>query len=218
MNGLVAPGVFDAVRGYLAAREEEFGGIAAERRVDLDRLAGFVRRSGAAGGRVAMTFICTHNSRRSHIAQLWAAAGAAVNGFEIDSYSGGTEATAFHPNAVAAMRRAGFVIDATTGGVNPIYHARFGAGERGVVTCFSKPYGDPPNPKAGFAAVMVCSDADGACPVVDGAAYRLALPYEDPKVSDGTGGEAVMYDERCAQIAREMLYVFSRAASDAPLE
>ena len=45
--------------------------------------------------------------------------------------------------------------------------------------------------------------------MVLGAAERIAITYEDPKAFDGTDREAEAYDERCRQIAREMLYVFS---------
>ena len=44
-----------------------------------------------------------------------------------------------------------------------------------------------------------------------GADRRFAIPYEDPKVADGTDAEAARYDERSLQIAAEMLYVLSRA-------
>ena len=38
------------------------------------------------------------------------------------------------------------------------------------------------------------------------------MPFVDPKVSDGTPEEAATYDERCAQIAREMLWVMTEAS------
>jgi hypothetical protein len=48
---------------------------------------------------------------------------------------------------------------------------------------------------------------------VFGAEARIAIPYDDPKAADGTEGEARAYDERCRQIAREMLWVFRAARS-----
>jgi hypothetical protein len=42
---------------------------------------------------------------------------------------------------------------------------------------------------------------------VKGANFRVAIPYVDPKVSDGKPEEAATYDERCLQIATEMLWV-----------
>jgi len=178
--------------------------------VALDRLAGFIAARATAGRPSRLTFICTHNSRRSQMAQTWAHAAAyhfGVGG--VECYSGGTEATAFNPRAVAAMRRAGFRIDDPDGGDNPVYRVRFAQGEE-PMECFSKLYHQAPNPDRDFCAVMTCSAADAACPIVIGADERISLPYEDPGFFDGSDREAAAYDERCRQIAREMLAVFSK--------
>ena len=81
------------------------------------------------------------------------------------------------------------------------------------IRVFSKKYTDPPNPTNGFIAVMTCSDADEACPIVFGAASRYSIRYEDPRVYDGTHEESIRYDEWCQQIAREMLFLFSKERS-----
>jgi arsenate reductase len=186
-------------------------GIPDERKRLLDDVAAFISSKRRAGELAELTFICTHNSRRSQMGQVWAATAAAHHGIdEVRTYSGGTETTAFNPRAVAALQRAGFVIE-NPGGQNPHYLVRFA--ETGpTMECFSKTYDDPTNPDQGFAAIMTCSDADEACPVVFGAALRVPLRYDDPKVADGTSEEAAAYDERCLQIATEMLYLFSRIA------
>jgi len=183
--------------------------IPEERQRALEDVAAFVSWKRAAGEVAELTFICTHNSRRSQMGQLWAPVAAAHFGIgEVRTYSGGTEATAFNPRAVAAMERAGFVI-AKPGGDNPRYRVTFDE-DGPAMECFSKTYDDPANPVEGFAAIMTCSEADEACPVVPGAALRAPIRYEDPNVSDGTPREAAAYDERCLQIATEMLYLFSR--------
>ncbi len=191
--------------------DRAFFGVAAiepERRALLDRIASFVSSARQGGEGARLTFICTHNSRRSQMGQLWAAAAAAHFGVEaVFTHSGGTEVTAFHPNAVAAMRRAGFALHASDG-ENPHYSVRYSA-EAPAIDCFSKVYDDPRNPSRGFAAIMTCGEADEACPVVLGAALRVPLRYEDPKSADGTADEAAVYDERSMQIATEMLYLFS---------
>lgn len=162
-----------------------------------------------------LTFICTQNSRRSHLAQLWAAIAADEYAVEnVTTFSGGTEATAFNPRAVAALRRVGVVIPEPETSSNPRYEVRFSeSSPRTPETCFSKVYDEAPNPQDGFCAVMTCTQADEACPYVPGADKRLALPYVDPKAADDTPQEAATYDERCEQIAREMLYVFSEVKS-----
>jgi arsenate reductase len=178
----------------------------------LDRLAAWIRGRLEAGEAARLIFICTHNSRRSHMAELWARAGAARFGLDrVETFSGGTEATAFNPRAVAAMTRAGFRIegDATAG--NPRYRVRL-ADDQPPTEAFSKIFDQPPNPSSGFCAVMTCDAADAACPVVLGADERIAVTYVDPKESDGMEAEAGTYDERCRQIGREMLYAMSLAA------
>lgn len=141
--------------------------------------------------------------------QLWAAAAATHFGVEaVSTYSGGTEVTEFHPRAVAAMRRAGFALDASDG-ENPHYSVTY-SDEAPTIECFSKVYDDRRNPSEGFAAIMTCSDADEACPVVLGAALRVPLRYDDPKSADGSPTEAGVYDARSMQIATEMLYLFSQ--------
>lgn len=170
----------------------------------------------AEGGDRSLLFVCTHNSRRSHLGAIWAHAGARWFGMpRVRAYSGGTESTAFHPNAVGAVERAGFLVTRGNGSLdraeNPVYEVRTGPLDE-ALPCFSKVYSDPPNPREGVIAVMVCASADAACPVVPGAEARFAIRYEDPKSADGTADEARVYDERCAQVGREVLEVF-RAAS-----
>ncbi|MAY73405.1 MAG: protein-tyrosine-phosphatase [Phycisphaerae bacterium] len=202
-------GLYTPIARYLEDRVAEFETISTDRRATLEELSRYIGEQRSADQEVRLIFVCTHNSRRSHMAQLWAAAAAEAYGLPLATYSGGTEDTAFNPRAVAAMRRAGFEIQQTTNGRNVVYHARMGPGLL-PMTCFSKAYHSPPNPKDGFGAVMVCSDADEACPYVKGATGRFAIPFVDPKASDDTPDESNTYDDRCAQIAREMLYVMSR--------
>ena len=83
-----------------------------------------------------------------------------------------------------------------------------GESDRGIAM-FSKTFNNPTNPSSDFAAVMVCSDAEQACPFVPGAEKRISMPYEDPGDFDGTCLESVKYDERCMQIANELNYLFS---------
>jgi len=206
------------VGSYVAERIAEFDQIEAERRGELEALAGYVRDRMKADKPVNLTFVCTHNSRRSHLAQLWTAVAAVRYGVAgIHTFSGGTEATAMNPRTVDALRRTGMTIttDDTApllaADFNPRYRVSFGPKQTDE-TCFSKIYDQAPNPASEFAAVMTCSHADENCPVVRGCDFRIAVRYEDPKVADGTPEEAAAYDERSRQIAREMLYMMSHVA------
>ncbi|MDW7695150.1 protein-tyrosine-phosphatase [Flammeovirgaceae bacterium SG7u.111] len=183
--------------------------IPTERKKDLDSLASYVHEKRQANEAANLIFICTHNSRRSHLSQIWAATAAYYYGIDegIFTYSGGTEATAFNPRAVDAIQRAGFQVE-NPGGENPHYNVNF-AEKAPSMECFSKKYSNLYNPQKNFAAIMTCSHADENCPFIPGANMRIPIPYEDPKVADGTDYEAAKYDERCLQIATEMFYMAS---------
>lgn len=195
---------------YIESVKSGMESIPEERKNQLKKIALFVQTKKQSGEPANLTFICTHNSRRSHMSQIWAATAAAYYGLDerVNTYSGGTEATAFNPRAVAAMERAGFKVE-NPGGENPHYKVTF-ADNGQVMECFSKKYDDPSNANENFAAVMTCSQADKNCPFIPGATLRVPIPYEDPKVADGTDQEAAKYDERCQQIATEMFYLMSQ--------
>ncbi|WP_255036248.1 protein-tyrosine-phosphatase [Lacihabitans soyangensis] len=200
----------EKILSYIENNTLDFSGISEERKGDLDKIADYVSMKIKANETAELVYICTHNSRRSHFGQIWGATAAAYYGIaNIKTYSGGTEATACNERSVAALKRVGFMIEKTTETSNPVYHIQYSAdGPKQIA--FSKKYDDSSNPKQGFCAIMTCSSADEACPVVFGAAKRVATPYEDPKAFDGTTDEAKMYDERCKQIATETFYVFSK--------
>ena len=186
--------------------------IPAERKESLDLIAAFVKERKGMGAPSDIIFICTHNSRRSHLGQLWAATAAWYFAQDhVRTFSGGTEATAFNPRAVAAMERVGFQV-VKPEGTNPVYEVSFSK-DRNPEHCWSKVYNDPSNPQQGFCAVMTCSEADRKCPIVEGALDRVSLPYDDPKAADGTPQEADRYDERSLQIAAEMFYVMRQASN-----
>ena len=197
---------------YLSASEtllHEHEQIPEPRKAKLQQLADYITQK--EGKTINLNFICTHNSRRSHISQIWAAVGAAHFGLTgVYTFSGGTEATAFNPRAVAAIQRIGFKAD-DPGGANPLYRVSFGEDLDPLVS-FSKTYDDAANPTQHFAAIMTCSDADEHCPFIPGAEFRLPLTYEDPKLADDTPEEANRYDERVRQIGREMLYAMQLVA------
>jgi protein-tyrosine-phosphatase len=204
------------LKAFVEARTSEVSQITAERKTQLDELSQFVRRQIAAGQAARLTFICTHNSRRSHLAQVWAKTAAAYYGLAgVETYSGGTEATAFNPRATNALLRAGFAITVAESdrSSNPHYHVRY-SDAAPAMECFSKVYNEAPNPKRDFCAVMTCGQADESCTLVSGAVLRVAVLYDDPKAFDGTAEETERYDERCRQIAREMLYVFRQVRAE----
>jgi arsenate reductase (thioredoxin) len=182
--------------------------IALERKKVLQPLIEYIQAKLEKSEEIKLNFICTHNSRRSQLAQIWAKTSANFHGIEISSYSGGVEVTAFNNRAVNTVKRAGFKVK-QEGDKNPVYSIFYSDEVEPIVT-YSKIYNDPINPKNGFAAIMTCSHADENCPFIPGAEKRIPVRYDDPKEFDDTTLEVSKYDERSMQIANEMFYVFSQ--------
>lgn len=192
--------------------EKEFSLIATERKRLLFRLSEYIQSKYQNKETPKIIVICTHNSRRSHLGQLWLAVGADYYGLpKIETYSGGTEATAFNSRAVNALQKLGFDITNTAykSPTNPIYEVNWLDNDQ-PYAAFSKKYDGSPNPSINFGAIMVCTSADVGCPIISGADFRLALPFEDPKAFDDTPLESEKYTERSLDIGREMLYVLSQ--------
>ena len=202
------PALLSTLHQTVARLVGSFDAIPTQRKELLGQFANMIRERLDAKQALHLNFICTHNSRRSHISQIWAQAAAYYYDVQgVVCFSGGTEATAFNPRAVRAIQSAGFDVSQVMGGGNPVYEVRFAETAK-PLAAFSKKYDDPFNATP-FVAVMTCSHADENCPVVLGASARIALTYDDPKEFDGTPQEAAKYDERVAEIGRELLYVFS---------
>ena len=187
--------------------------ISDDRKSVLQSLIVFIQSKVSDGLAIRMNFICTHNSRRSHISQIWAQTLAHYfNIKNVYCYSGGTEATALYPMVVDTLKHSGFKIEKHSEGTNPVYSIKFAENEHPVIG-FSKQLDDDFNPKSEFAAIMTCNSANEACPLVPGAEQRIPITYEDPKVFDNTPLQAEKYNERSLQIATELCYVFSNIKS-----
>lgn len=197
------------LRKYVRTLPDEFDQIPKDRQTVLTEIGDYIIGEQEKNETAIVLFICTHNSRRSQMGQVWMETAAAYYGVQdVSASSGGTEGTAFNPRAVAALERAGFGIskNATGNKENPQYLIQIGVGLPSVIT-YSKKYSDSFNPQKDFAAIMVCSEADRSCPVVDGADARFPLPYDDPRYYDDTPSETLKYDERCRQIGREIFFL-----------
>ncbi|MEA5259793.1 protein-tyrosine-phosphatase [Arcicella aquatica] len=185
-----------------------FDTIPEQRQTLLLKISKYIQAKKDANQPIQLVYVCTHNSRRSHFGQIWAAVSASYYGVQnVKTYSGGTEATAFNINAINALKRTGFLIESSDNTNNPVYTVRFSENES--TTCFSKVYNDAVNPQEHFAAIMTCSDAEENCPFIHGVELRIGTTYDDPKAFDNTPLQEAKYEERSRQIAQETLFVFS---------
>ena len=187
-----------------------FESITEERKLILQPLVDFIQEKASNGQEIRLNLICTHNSRRSHLSQVWAQTAAAhYNIKNVFCYSGGTEATAMFPMAAKTLAKQGFQIKTIAEGNNPVYAIKYAENEHPVIG-FSKTFDDDFNPQSEFAAILTCSSADQGCPFIAGAEKRIPITFEDPKAFDNTPQQAEKYEERSVQIATEMFYVFSQ--------
>lgn len=184
--------------------------ISEERKTILQPLIDFIQQKVNDRQDININFICTHNSRRSHLSQVWAqAASAHFNIPNVYCYSGGTEETALFPKVAETLINQGFSIFKIAESNNPVYAIKYSDNALPVIG-FSKKYDNPFNPVSAFAAIMTCSQADAGCPLIAGAEKRIPITFEDPKISDNTPEQSQVYAERSLQIATEMFYVFSK--------
>lgn len=152
-----------------------------------------------------LMFICTHNSRRSHLCQVWAQTWAFAAGItDLQCFSGGTEVTEVNRYVLEALAVDGFKIE-SHGSLHELYFSDLAP----PIMCFSKRIDAPENPQQNVIAVMTCNEADAACPTVSGAIHRFALPYRDPKIADSAHEPLKTYLERSREIAGELYNVFN---------
>ena len=179
-----------------------------ERLKELDALAALLNIHSKDG--LAVNFICTHNSRRSHFSEILFRTAAKYYGHEnVETFSGGTEGTALYPEVAESFKRHEFTAIKDLSSHNPhwqIFHPLL-ENEHNTPFLFSKAYDRAPNPSTGYVAVMVCDSANEAFPVVVGAAERFPLTFMDPKRSDGTSECSSVYDATLKEIAAEMGYL-----------
>lgn len=184
--------------------------VSDERKAVLKPLADYIQNKVDSNQEIRLNFICTHNSRRSHLSQIWAQTMAFhFNIKNVFCYSGGTEATTMFPKVAETLTNQGFEIQKISDTENPVYALKFDENQHPII-CFSKTYFDDFNPKTNFSAIMTCSNADEGCPMIFGVEARFPIKYEDPKAFDGTELMNEKYAERSLQIASEMYFVFSQ--------
>ncbi|WP_339920435.1 protein-tyrosine-phosphatase [uncultured Flavobacterium sp.] len=204
LNTSTFPSIENEIRSF------QFGTISPERKAILLPLIDFIQEKVSNEQDIRLNFICTHNSRRSHLSQVWAQTAAAhFNVKNVFCYSGGTEATALFPMAAKTLEQAGFEVNPLSEGTNPVYSIKYSENEHPIIG-FSKTYDDSFNPQSAFAAILTCSNADNGCPFIAGAEKRIPITFEDPKAFDNTPQQEEKYKERSIQIATDLFYVFSQ--------
>jgi hypothetical protein len=210
--------LFTKIAGHADFLTTSFDMIDEIHREAGEKLVDWIAKGFEPGQPLHVTVICTGNSRRSIVGATMGNIAAAYYGMpEIRFHSGGTAPTAFNPRTIATLKEIGVEVEpagreALRGEpktANPTYIVRWGLDMEAEE--FSKTYFDAGNPQQGFAALLVCGEADAACPVVRGASLRISTPYLDPKIYDDSAFQAQKYAERRDDIGRFMLCVMMQA-------
>ena len=182
--------------------------LSAERNQQLQAIAHCIVGEIKNKNRVNLQFICTHNSRRSQLAQVWAAY--AIHHFSLEhmaSFSGGTAVTAFFRNTVETLQSVGFSFRLQNfSHKNPHYSITYKNAKKPIIA-FSKLYDDTANTKP-FIAITTCNNADENCPFIPEATERFHLPFTDPKKYDNHKNVAEKYLATNQQIAGEIYFLF----------
>ena len=157
---------------------------------------------------ININFICTHNSRRSQLGQVWSFFAADYFKLPINAFSGGTEITAFHRNTVKTLTEVGFKFDVDEfSHTNPIYRISF-SDDNPSLLGFSKLYNNIEN-KTPYFVLTTCNNADENCPFIPEAIDRFHVPYIDPKHSDDSAIQDETYLKTSGIIAAQMYYLFN---------
>ena len=199
--------IFNRIESFI--NELDIQTISAKRQEVLEVLIDSIQHQINFKQAIRLNFICTHNSRRSHFAQIWAQTIANYFNLDVACYSCGTEATALFPKVIETLEKTGFVFEKLSNETNPIYAIKFDKNEQPIIG-FSKEMDHAFNPSSGFIAIMTCSQAAEDCPLVFGADQRISLPFNDPKAFDDTKIQGDKYLETSTIIATELHYVFSQ--------
>lgn len=179
----------------------------------LTHIANFVVSELKQNNPVNLNYICTHNSRRSQLSNVWSCY--AANYFKlntVESFSGGTSVTCFYRNTVKTLQQTGFVFKLSEfSHHNPVYSIEYENCNKPIVA-FSKLYNNEFN-EIPFIAITTCSNADENCPFISEAIQRFHLPFNDPKNFDNTLYTSEKYLEVNKQIAGEIHFIFRSIAT-----
>ena len=143
-----------------------------------------------------IVFICTHNSRRSQLCEVWGSILSKRFNLDLSFFSAGTEKTEVCGEAIKSLERAG--MDFTIVGNNILIQNK--------IELHSKTLDEIKEDE--FISLITCSDAEKNCPIDPRSKKNIKLFYDDPKKYDGTKEESDEYDKTCKLIASELNRIF----------
>lgn len=206
------------LREYADYLTTTFDMIEPEHHASMDQLSDWIAKNWQPSSTLHVISTCTGNSRRSILGATMGNLAATYYGLDnVRFHSGGTTPSAFNKRTINTLKEIGFRVEPTGEEAergdpslpNDIFTVAWGEGMECLE--FSKTYNDPSNPSSGFAAILVCNEADTDCPVLPGAALRVSMIFLDPKSYDDGPYESKKYAERRDDICRTLLAIMANA-------
>ena len=145
-----------------------------------------------------LVFLCTHNSRRSQICEVWGSIFSLIYKKEILINSAGTIKTSVHKEIFNVLKKCGV-------SVNENEEIAF---KNLLIKLKSKTLDQIDAKK--FIAIMTCSDAEKSCPIDSRSVKNINMFFKDPKVYDNTKYMEEEYLKTNSNIAEELNYIFKR--------
>ncbi len=171
-------------------------------RATIHDLAAHVARRVRDGLHTSVVFAGRQNARRSVLAEVWAVTAARAQGLRgISFHSAGLQPTDVHPNTLAALRRAGFLVEARPGGgalvrVEP---------DASPIEVFAKDLEHSSVRRRDLTLVSVCKRLDDS-PMTKRAEQLFRVHFADPAEYDG-----MRHAERAYDVASRNIGAFQLA-------
>ncbi|MBC8111544.1 MAG: hypothetical protein H7Y04_10830, partial [Verrucomicrobia bacterium] len=206
-NEQLLPGLHEYV-AEITSKLRDAGLIPSYRRLILHDIATYVINNFLENQFSNLLFVCTHNSRRSQLCQVWGQ----IAAFHYDlplvkCFSGGLETENVSEKILQTLEHAGFHVDnpETQNVYNP-QHKVYYSTEFDYISLFSKPYNDAGNPKNNFCTVMNCTPSGEKYQQIDGSKLNVSLIYQNPKDNDDKPDETQVYKQISYKVSLEMFY------------
>tara|TARA_B100001079_G_scaffold142196_1_gene121790 strand:+ start:344 stop:916 length:573 start_codon:yes stop_codon:yes gene_type:complete len=141
-----------------------------------------------------IVFLCTHNSRRSQLCQVWGSILSKIYNIDLKFNSAGTEKTEVHKTIFYCFSNVGIEIKDSK-----IFYGDLS------LSLHSKVLEEIQSDK--FISIMTCSDAEKSCPSDSRSIRNISMIYQDPKIFDDTEKEREEYSKTSKLIAEELNYI-----------
>lgn len=195
-----------SIQKYCERRLAELDWIDETRKQELAKLTAYIRYK--ESDPIHLVFIDNDNARGSLFAQVWAKVAARYFGLEhVETYSAGNNATEIAGNFVYTLLSLQFDLFVEGDEVNSRHFFVFD-NRKNACICFAKPIDHYSIPLENFGTIDTNPTRMNI--ILAGSELQVHFPYTDPQTSDGTSEAQQNYRQFSNEIAREMLYLFSR--------